>query len=193
MNAGLNFLINRISEGDPQAFREMFQEYSPRVHAFALKLTHSSATAEEMVQDVFMKIWVNRTSLRDIDYFPAYLYAMTRNLALNVLKRMALEEKAKRFMAKETSSAHSETEEEIIYGDYRHLLGRAIEGLPPQQKLVYSLCHLEGLKYEEVAQKLRISRLTVKTHMQQALRNIKCHFKAIIKTLVPLALPFLQM
>lgn len=192
MNAGLNFLIYRISEGDPQAFRKMFEEYSPRVHAFALKLTHSSTTAEEMVQDVFMKIWMNRRSLRDIDHFPAYLYAMTRNLTLNVLKRMALEEKAKRSIAKESYGIHSETAEEIMYSDYHHLLTRAIEGLPPQQKLVYSLCHREGLKYEEVAQKLRISRLTVKAHMQQALRNIKSHFRTFIKVLIPWALAILQ-
>lgn len=192
MNAGLNFLIYRISEGDPQAFRKMFEEFSPRVHAFALKLTHSSTTAEEMVQDVFMKIWMNRRSLRDIDHFPAYLYAMTRNLTLNVLKRMALEEKAKRSIAKESHGIHSETAEEIMYSDYHHLLTRAIEGLPPQQKLVYSLCHREGLKYEEVAQKLRISRLTVKAHMQQALRNIKSHFRTFIKVLTPWALAILQ-
>jgi RNA polymerase sigma-70 factor (ECF subfamily) len=192
MNAGLNFLIYRISEGDPQAFRKMFEEYSPKVYAFALKLTHSSTMAEEMVQDVFMKIWLNRKSLCGIDHFPAYLYAMTRNMALNILKRMALEEKAKRSIAQETSGTHSHTEEEIIYTDYHHLLSRAIEGLPPQQKLVYSLCHGEGLKYEEVAQKLRISRLTVKTHMQQALRNIKSHFKILIKILIPWALAILQ-
>lgn len=185
MTTGLNFLIYRISEGDPQAFREMFEAYSPKVYAFSLKLTHSPATAEEMVQEVFMKIWLNRRTLRHIDYFPAYLSAMTRNLALNLLKRMALEEKAKSSIAKEARRVHSETEEGIIYSDYHQLLSRVIEGLPPQQKLVYSLCHGEGLKYDEVAQKLRISRLTVKTHMQQALRSIRSHFTTIVRILIP--------
>lgn len=192
MNTGLKFLIHQVSEGDSQAFREVFEEYAPRVYSFALKLTHSSATAEEMVQDVFLKIWQNRKSLCDIDHFPAYLYVMTRNMALNVMKRMALEENVKISMAREIGASHSDVEDEFILRDYRHLLNRAIEGLPPQQKLVYSLCYGEGLKYEEVAQKLHISRLTVKTHMQHALRNIKGHFKTIVRIVTPLVLTALQ-
>ncbi|MNX54794.1 RNA polymerase sigma factor [compost metagenome] len=68
---------------------------------------------------------------------------------------------------------HNETEEYIIFKDSEKILNQAIEQLPAQQKLVYSLCHQEGLKYDEVAQKLNISKLTVKTHMQHALRFLR--------------------
>ena len=74
MTDGLKFLLNRVAEGDPGAFREIFDSFSPKVHAFALKLTHSQTTAEEIVQEVFLKIWLNRRSLGEVDYFPAYLH-----------------------------------------------------------------------------------------------------------------------
>jgi RNA polymerase sigma-70 factor (ECF subfamily) len=85
---------------------------------------------------------------------------------------------------------HCETEETVIYQDYQNILNQAIDRLPPQQKLVYGLCHGEGLKYEEAAQRLHISRLTVKTHMQQALRTIKSHFSHVIQVCLLIALGF---
>ena len=186
MNGELDAIIRHISESDPRAFRELFDHYSPKVYGFALKITRSESIAEEMVQEVFMKIWQNRRDLRSVEYFPAYLFTVTKNFSLNVLKRLATEEKAKRSFAEDLHVVHSDTEETVIYRDYHNILSRAIDCLPPQQKLVYSLCRGEGLKYEEVAEKLRISRFTVKTHMQQALRNIKSHFTVMAKTILPL-------
>ena len=179
-------IICRISESDPRAFRELFDHYAPKVNGFALKITRSESIAEEIVQDVFMKIWQNRSRLRTVEYFPAYLFAITRNLSLNALKRLAIAESANRSYIENMRTSQSDTEETVVYRDYRNILNQAIDGLPPQQKLIYSLCHGEGLKYEEVAQRLHISRLTVKTHMQHALRTIKTHFTMMARILVPL-------
>jgi RNA polymerase sigma-70 factor (family 1) len=169
-------LLDQLSKNDEHAFRLIFHAFSDRVYSFSFRLTRSQETAEEMVQEVFLKIWINRGSLAGIENFNAYLYTMTRNLAFNTLKRMAIEEKAKTTLQRELTDKHFDTEETVIHRDYQQLLHRAISHLPPQQRLVYSLCHQEGLRYEEVAQRLNISRLTVKTHMQQALRTLKSQF-----------------
>lgn len=174
-------LLNRLSKNDEHAFRLIFHAFSDRVYSFSLRLTRSQETAEEMVQEVFLKIWINRTSLAAIENFHAYLYTITRNLAFNTLKRMSVEEKAKTILQREQTDIHSDTEETVIHRDYQQLLNRAISHLPPQQRLVYSLCHQEGLRYEEVAQRLNISRLTVKTHMQQALRTLKAQFAHVVR------------
>ena len=187
MSANSLSLVRRIADGDPIAFREIFEQFSPKVYAFALKLTQSEATAEEIVQEVFMKVWINRESLASINYFPSYIYTITRNLAYNALKRLSLELKAKARMLRDQPHANFETEETVIYHDYQIILKQAIDGLPPQQKLVYGLCHGEGLKYEEAAQRLHISRLTVKTHMQQALRTIKSRFNHLIQVCLLIA------
>lgn len=183
MPSDIKYLLSRISEGDESAFSEIFHRYSGKVYAFSLKLTQSETVAEEIVQEVFLKIWVHRTSLVSIEFFPSYLYTITRNHAFNVLKRLAREEHAKAVLEKQLSEAHTETEETIIYQEYQNMIDKVINDLPPQQKLVYSLCHQEGLKYEEVARRLHISRLTVKTHMQQALRTIKSHLSGMITSI----------
>lgn len=174
-------LLNRLSKNDEHAFRLIFHAFSDRVYSFSFRLTRSQETAEEMVQEVFLKIWINRESLVSIDNFNGYLYTVTRNLAFNTLKRLSIEEKAKHTLQREFADKHSDTEETVIHRDYQQLLNRAISHLPPQQRLVYSLCHQEGLRYEEVAQRLKISRLTVKTHMQQALRTLKSQFAHVLR------------
>jgi RNA polymerase sigma-70 factor (ECF subfamily) len=126
-----------------------------------------------------MKLWINRESVNTIEQFSAYLFTITRNHTFNLLKKVAIEATAKNYLSKELSEAHRDTEETILYHESQRILNEAVRNLPPQQKLVYSLCHNEGLKYEEVAQRLNISRLTVKTHMQQALRTIKAHFLSL--------------
>jgi RNA polymerase sigma-70 factor (family 1) len=174
-------LLDQLSKSDEQAFRQLFHLYSDRVYSFSLRLTRSGITAEEMVQEVFLKIWVNRKSISSIEDFPSYLFIVTKNLTLNSLKRRALEEKAKITLVRELARKHNDTEETVIYRDYEQLLKETVSHLPPQQRLVYSMCHQEGLQYEEVAQRLKISRLTVKTHMQQALKTIKTQFARVIQ------------
>lgn len=169
-------LLEQIAVGDQTAFRILFNTYSSHVFGYALKLTHSQSQAEEIVQDVFMKIWINRSTIQEIQNIEAWLITITRNHTFNALKRIAIEEAAKSRLSKKLEEAHHETEETVNFRESQTILNNAIDRLPPQQRLVYSLCHEEGLKYEEVAQRLKISRLTVKTHMQQALRTLKAHF-----------------
>jgi RNA polymerase sigma-70 factor (family 1) len=187
MDQKLPLLLHQVSSGDEQAFREVFNIFSPKIYLFALKLTRSKSLAEEVVQDVFLKIWDLRSSMTVIEHFPSYLYVVTRNNCFNTLKRIATEQKVKMALVKQNYYFHTDTEESVIYHDYQNLLRAIVEKLPPQQKLVYGLCHEEGLRYEEAATRLKISRLTVKTHMQQALRTIKTRFAHLLCFAIGLA------
>ncbi len=173
-------ILSQVVEGDARAFRKIFDMFSPKVHAFALKLTRSHSLSEEIVQEVFVKIWIGRASLADINYFPSYLYTITRNHTFNVLKKLAMEQRAMVSLSRELSEIADDGDETAYYQEQRNVFVHALNQLPPQQRLVYSLCHQKGLKYEEVARELNISRLTVKTHMQKALRSIKTHLKTAI-------------
>ncbi|WP_316838857.1 RNA polymerase sigma-70 factor [Pedobacter gandavensis] len=166
-------LLQLASTGDTKAFSLIFHRYSPKIYSYALKIVKSATLAEEIAQEVFVKIWNLEAQLSEIANLDAYLRVLTRNHTLKVLRRMALEIKASRLMAYDYQEDHNETEEYIIFKDSEKILNQAIEKLPAQQKLVYSLCHQEGLKYEEVAERLNISKLTVKTHMQHALRFLR--------------------
>ena len=180
MNQDLRFLLLQIADGNEKVFRAVFDQFAPKVFVFALKLTHSRTIAAEIVQDVFIKIWSNRGKLKEVEFFPSYLSAITRNHCFNILKQIAVQQKAMENISKEIATSHSETEERIIYNDYQHILSGIVDQLPPKQKLAYTLCHGEGLKYEEAAARMNVSKLTVKTHMQTALRTIKTRFSDLI-------------
>ncbi len=82
-------LLIRLSEGDSAAFAELFHAYSDRVYATALRLMGSHTYAEEIVQEVFMKIWLTRHTLHQVTYFRAYLFTTARNHIFNCLKQLA--------------------------------------------------------------------------------------------------------
>lgn len=187
MNEDLRFLLLQIANGDEKVFRFIFDRFSPKVFVFALKLTHSRSIAEEIVQEVFIKIWDNRQKLNEVEFFPSYLSVITRNHSFNVLKRIAHQEKVNANFSRKFPTIHSETEERVIYNNYQDILSGIVDQLPPQQKMAYGLCHGEGLKYEEAAERMKISTLTVKTHMQTALRTIKTRFGNLIHYCVFLA------
>lgn len=168
-------ILVRIVQGDQQAFQMLFNHYQNKVFGYALKLLGSEVAAEEVVQNVFIKIWLNRGSLNNIENFGGYIRTVTRNHTLNELKRIARETLALAIKNQDWADADFNTENQIIYKDTHRVLQRALETLPPQQKLVYSMCKVEGMKYDEVAQKLCISPLTVKAHLKQAAKSVKSY------------------
>jgi RNA polymerase sigma-70 factor (ECF subfamily) len=169
-------LLYQIASGDQRSFTVLFEYYSKTVYPFALKLTRSEELAEEILQEVFLKIWINRQNLSEIENFGAYLNRMTRNYAYNVLRRIAHENLIAFELSQQLTEEVNNTEEEVNYKDLEHSLAQAISCLTPQQKLIYTLCHQEGLKYSEVAGRLNISSSTVHTHMKLALKFIRTYF-----------------
>jgi RNA polymerase sigma-70 factor (family 1) len=170
-------LIRRIAEGDQHAFTIIFKHYQRFVFSFSKKITASDESATEVVQDIFLKIWLNRENLAKITNFGAYLNRLVRNHSLNVVRKQLQENK----YAIEIGSAFSEADESTIlqldYNDTHNLLNQAIAELSPQQRMVYQLCHQQGLKYQEAAIQMNISPQTVNAYMKDALKKIRFHFK----------------
>jgi RNA polymerase sigma-70 factor (ECF subfamily) len=164
-----------LSENDGVAFTELVGKYYLKVNSLVLRITHSEALTKEIVQDVFMKIWIKRGSLSSIGDVSSYLFTTARNQTLNVLKREALEKRARTIFGTEFYETREDNEDEI-YLDKQRLLDRFVSQLPSQQRLVYILCYQKQLKHKEVALLLNISELTVKTHIHHALRAIKAYF-----------------
>jgi len=168
-------LLQQVAEGSQRAFTVLFRQYSAKVYSFALRLTRSEELAEEVVQEVFLRIWLNREMLVEVQQFGAYLNRMNRNHCLNAIKRLAQESRITGELSRRNSEYSHETEEGIAYRSTQAVLDEAIMRLSPQQQKVYRLCHVEGLKYEEAASQLNISPGTVHTHMKLALKAIRLH------------------
>lgn len=170
-------LLARIAGGDERAFREVFDHYQRYIFTFAQKITRSNSDAEEIVQDIFLKVWFSRDQLLGIDNFGAYLNRLVRNRAFNLLRHEAVVSKVKTEMGLTSSDNDLGTQQTLDYKETKDLLDDVLSRLPEQQRRVYALCHLEGLKYNEVAAQLNISPDTVHYHMKLALATIREHFK----------------
>lgn len=171
-----NLLLSKISTGDELAFRVLFDRYRSKVYTYALKLVKVDIYAEEILHDVFLKIWLHPDP-EIIENVENYLKTITKNLTLNLLRRQNLEVLTNVYLCADWQEGHAETENLISLNESTQILNQAIALLTPQQKLVYKLCKQEGLKYAQVAEQLSISPLTVKTHMQHILRLLRAYLK----------------
>jgi RNA polymerase sigma-19 factor, ECF subfamily len=170
-------LLDQVAQGDESAFRIVFDHYRDAIYAFALKVTRHGSIAEEIVQDVFVKIWINRTGLADIRNFADFLYIIARNHTFNSLRSLARERKLNIDSTADLQITGVSTEAIIVQRDYDRLLLQAVAQLPPQQRLVYTLGRQQGLSREEIAAQLNIAPGTVKVHMAQALKTLREYFK----------------
>lgn len=168
-----NELLQQVAAGDRDAFTLLFHHYRGRVDAIAYTITRSETASEELLQEIFMTIWINRQELGHIHNFQAYLFITIRNRAYNLLKRQARLRKLHLAAVNDAETADHYTEHQILERDFGQLLEQSIHRLPPQQQQVFRLSREQGLNRYEIAQKLRLSPNTVKTHLSQALKNLR--------------------
>ncbi|HSV11030.1 MAG TPA: RNA polymerase sigma-70 factor [Hanamia sp.] len=177
-----------ISQGDEQAFATVFDHYRNRIYGVALKLTHSTTVAEEIAEDVFLKIWTRRVTLNEIESFSAYLFTIARNETYKILKQIAKNYKIVLLSENNESLIHNNAEDYLIDKEFTSLLQKAIDRLPHQQKQVYKLMKEEDLKRGEVAELLQLQPETVKFHLAQAMKNIRNYCMLHLNTLIGLTI-----
>jgi RNA polymerase sigma-70 factor (ECF subfamily) len=163
-------LLIQVASGNEYAFRKLFMVHHQLLGVHMLRITNSVELAEEIVQDVFLKIWLTRETLVGVDNFKAYLFVISKNHALNCLKKLAKERLLIKTM--ETNGFGDLVPETTDTDMYYTLLDEAIDHLPPQQQKVYLLSRHGRLKYAEIADQLELSRETVKKYLQIATTSI---------------------
>lgn len=170
-------LLVKVAGGDENAFRKLFTAYANLLGEYVLRLAGSEPVTQEIVQDVFLKIWLNRSTLTTVECFKAYLFVVARNHAFNCLKQLAREKNREReWVSAVLHQAVNGSSEETAPEAYK-LIEDALALLPAQQKTVYTLSRKDGIRHEEIARKLNISHGTVKKHMVLALRFLKHHVR----------------
>jgi RNA polymerase sigma-19 factor, ECF subfamily len=168
-----NDLLARIARGDEAAFGVIFHHYQNKIYSFTFHVTGSKGLAEELVQDVFLKVWQHRTTLPGLLRFDSWLFTIARNKVFDLLKNMARDMAFRRQLAGLLDPASNTVDDRILSRENEARLQQALDGLPPRQKQIFTLSRHQGLKHEEIAARLHISRHTVKTHLVQALRTLR--------------------
>ena len=189
-------IIKRVSEGSHLAFKQIFDQYKGAVYGYSYKLTKSSTLAEETVQEVFLKIWQNRTKLDFTRPIKPYIYKIAQNHVYNTLRNAAYSDKLKEQIFYSQAIGHTITEDQIIYRDLEAFQERAIQALPTRRQLIFRMSRMEGLSHEEIAQRLDISPNTVKDQIVKALKTIKAqlhvHTDIAVSITLSLLLGFLR-
>lgn len=166
-------LLSMLAQDNEYAFQLLFDRYQPQIYKVALLYVKSPVLAEEIVQDVFLKVWFQRKDIKEVKSFEAWLFILSRNYIINYLKKLANEWKARETWIKQMDLSEDTTDNKVRNSQLQQLLHEAINSLPIQQQRVYKLAKEDNLSYQSIAQQLSISPLTVKTHMSRALNAIR--------------------
>lgn len=182
-DASENDLLQQIALGHESAFRELVNRYADILHTYLFKLTGSKVITEELVQDIFVKIWLSRETLGRVRNIRNYLLVLARNDAFNVLRKIA-RENLKKEKWEYLNSSGTFREEGENYELHLNLIEEAIHQLPAQQQKVWILSRREGKKYNEIAGEMNLSRETVKKYLQYATAAITDHVVKRLDTLL---------
>lgn len=180
-------VLEMLAQGSEYAFTQLFDHYRARIFSVAMRFLKSRELAEEVVQEVFLKVWVRREQMAMVLNFEGYLFTMARNRVFDCIKDLAEETAAKREFVHSIQPMNG-TDHFLIEKQYEGLLQEAVNQLPPQQKQIFRLAKIEGLSHQAIAEQLHISRLTVKTHMAKALQTIRHNLRHHLTTFILLPL-----
>lgn len=156
------------------AFTQLYLHFGKKLIQFAVSLVRSKEIAEELVEDVFVKLWGNRNNLTEIESLTVYLYVAVKNRSLNSLSQKAKELITAPFDYLDTTLDEfaSDPYDIMITSEMMASMQQAIDELPPRCKMIFKLIREDGLKYKEVADILNISVNTIDVQMAIAVRKI---------------------
>ena len=170
-------LLRQLAAGSEYAFTRLFDQYRGTIYSVSLKFLKSPVLAEEIVQDVFLKVWHKREEMASVKRLDAYLFVMARNFIFDRIKKMSYEAADEISLVKQQSAA-DDSEYLVRQHQCQQLLQQAIDMLPFQQRQVYQFAKMDGLSHEVIAEKMQLSRHTVKKHMAMALQSIRKHLES---------------
>lgn len=171
-------LVSELKNGNEKAFRKLYDFYHQDIYGYSISFLKSKELAEENVQDVFLKIWMNRENLNIEQSFKSFLFTIARNQAFNLLNKAANDVLLKEEVFYTSEKSHSEGDFTIREEDCKKLKKQAIKQLPPKRKLIFKMSRKQGKTYEEISQELGISIHTVKNQMGKALESMRLFFQA---------------
>jgi len=166
-------LQQQLAQHDYQSFTTLYNRYALVVKRFLIKILKSEELAEDVCQEVFIKIWSNREQLLHIQSFKSYLFVVARNHALDYLRAAFRSDVAMKEIVQSFVAQRSTTEEALLEKEYVKFLNRILEALPERSRMIFSLCKEQGKSYDEAASILGVSRNAIKNHMVYTLKVLR--------------------
>ncbi|MBC9929480.1 RNA polymerase sigma factor [Chitinophaga qingshengii] len=168
--------LKAIASGNEAAYTRMFNTYSQQVFNAAMLYLKDAPAAREVVQEIFLRVWLKREMLDTIDNFSDYLFILTRNHIYDSFRKQLVKQKAMAYLETQEPGYANDTDHVVQDHQYQQILHSAIDTLPPARKQIY-LARKQGLSNEEISHQLNISVHTVKKQLQLALRSLRSIIK----------------
>ena len=166
-------LLKLIAGGDEIAFRQLYDLYAGKTYTLAITYLKSPFLAQDIVQEVFIKVWEKRTLLYEVKNFPAYLHVMTRNLLIDQLQKKLPVYNENNWTDNMLKEDRHLPQQQLDYRELATLIRQAVEQLPFRQQQVYRLSRDQHFTHQQIASELKLSYDTVREHMSKALKNIR--------------------
>lgn len=166
-------LLEAIANGNEIAFKTIYDAYFKKLSAYLYKLCKSNDATEEMVNDVFLKIWKNKSSLSHIESFEAYLFTMARNKAIDYLRKLAKDTNLITELTAQIQESHNEIEEKFDATALQKLIEQSLTQLSDQKRKIFKMSKEEGYSYDEIAAEMQLSKSTIKNHLSETLKHLK--------------------
>lgn len=165
--------MKRIAEGDELAFADLYTGFYDKIYSVALMYLKAHEIAEDVTQQVFLKLWERRSSLGAVQKIDSFLFITARNEIMNTFRRQSVQDNYRAFIRELFSQEAATPEDLLIIKQKRKLMEAIIGKLPVRQQEAFRLSRLKGLSYEQISAEMSISLATVKEHMSKALQQIR--------------------
>lgn len=168
-----NEIIKRIRQGDVKQFESLFRSSYISLVRYAKSFVNDHDTAEEIVQDLFFRIWTDRDKIKIETSLNGYLFRAVHNRCLHLFEHRKVIEKHEKEIIQEQKKSSDNISEIIRYNELQNAVARILERLPERCGRIFCMNRFEGLKYNEIADKLAISVKTVEADMSKALKEFR--------------------
>jgi RNA polymerase sigma-70 factor (family 1) len=165
-------LFRMTAEGDEMAFTELFHRYNPKLLPFVFKLTRQESIAREIIQETFLRLWVDRHKLPAVDQPASWIFRIASNVSINWLRQQGRRRQLLQLAEADTANA-APAHETVESRELSLIIHRAVDALPDKRQQIYRLSREQGLTHQQIANELGISPNTVKNQIGIALQFIQ--------------------
>lgn len=179
-------LLDRIAKGDEKAFKELYDQYFTRLSSYIFKLCKSSYITEDVLQEVFIKLWTCRSVINQVDSAEAFILSITKNTTVDWLRKLSKRTSLIADLKIQVQEYNNDAESKMNLDSLQTLIASALGQLSPEKQRVFYLSKTRGLSHDEIASELHLSKSTVKNHLSETIKYIRKNilpsipFKAIL-------------
>lgn len=161
-------LLAMVATGNRQAFTQLYTTHLNNLYRYIFLFTKSKEETEEILQEIFIKIWENREKLPEVDSLKNYLFRSAKNKLIDNIRHLQIRQRVLSEIKRTKDISETSTSDQCAYREYYHVVQQAIEKLPPKRKLIFRLNIENGLSQDEIAIQLNISKSVVQKQTYKA-------------------------